>query len=399
MLIVLAAVVVVLFTALVVLVRQRQDARRTLVSIGREVGSEALGASLVQQVRGRVDGEASAKATASALQHALDDSPTGVAMLDEHGSIVYTNHTATRHIHAIGDGATLRMRISSVGRQAIAQDAAERLEVDMHDPSRVVLLLTARPVPGEDGAPARATVYIEDMSASRRVDTMRADFVTNAGHELKTPLGAMAILAEALVITTDDVNRSRLAKRLTVEAARMTNVVDDILTLARTQSLTPERAPVEISDVLDDVAGSLMPHAVASDVGIRRGEVVEARVLGDREELASAVRNLVLNAITYTQVKEAGGMVTYRSRVDDGNVFIEIEDTGIGIPAKFLHRVFERFFRVDQARSRQSGGTGLGLSIVRNVAIAHGGRAYVESQVGVGTTFTMRLPIHEDEPG
>lgn len=269
----------------------------------------------------------------------------------------------------------------------------------MHDPSRVVLLLTARPVPGEDGAPARATVYIEDMSASRRVDTMRADFVTNAGHELKTPLGAMAILAEALVITTDDVNRSRLAKRLTVEAARMTNVVDDILTLARTQSLTPERAPVEISDVLDDVAGSLMPHAVASDVGIRRGEVVEARVLGDREELASAVRNLVLNAITYTQVKEAGGMVTYRSRVDDGNVFIEIEDTGIGIPAKFLHRVFERFFRVDQARSRQSGGTGLGLSIVRNVAIAHGGRAYVESQVGVGTTFTMRLPIHEDEPG
>lgn len=397
MVIILSVAAIVLAAALAVVVKQRDDARSTLVSIGQLVESESVGAPLVQLVRSRVDGEVRARSTADALQQAIDEAPTGVVMLDDRGAVVYANQAATKYIDEAGDGAILRTRITSIARQTLDSGAPERLEVDLHDPTRIVLLLSACPAADSVESVRRATVYIEDLSARRRVDAMRTDFVTNASHELKTPLGAMSILAETLSITTDETQRKQLADRLTSEAARMTNVVDEILLLARTQSIASERQPVPVGEVLESVAESLHAHAAESGIEIVRGDVVDATVSGDRGEITTAVRNLILNAITYTQVKGGEGTVTYSSYIEAENVCIAIDDTGIGIPAKFLSRVFERFFRVDSARTRQSGGTGLGLSIVKNIAVAHGGRVYVESDVGVGSTFTLCLPLLRTE--
>jgi signal transduction histidine kinase len=163
--------------------------------------------------------------------------------------------------------------------------------------------------------------------------------------------------------------------------------------------MTTEYEPVDIGPLIDEVARGLSPLAASHDISLVRGSVVEAKVNGDSVELASAFRNLLLNAITYTAVKgEWGGSVTYRSSITDDQICIEVEDTGIGFPARYERRVFERFFRVDQARGRQSGGTGLGLSIVKNVTIAHGGSAFAKSEVGVGSVFTMCLPIMDGSP-
>lgn len=174
----------------------------------------------------------------------------------------------------------------------------------------------------------------------------------------------------------------------------MSNVVDDILTLARTESMTTEYSPVAVAALLDEVATNTRPTAEASGIELVRGDVTDAVVSGDPVELASAFRNLVLNAITYTAAKGAsGGTVTYRTDIRDTQICIEVEDTGIGFPTKYERRIFERFFRVDQARGRQSGGTGLGLSIVKNVAVAHGGSVSATSEVGVGSVFTLCLPV------
>ena len=174
----------------------------------------------------------------------------------------------------------------------------------------------------------------------------------------------------------------------------MTNVVDDILTLARTESMTTEYIAVRISSLVDEVAASVASSADSKGIELLRGDVSDAVVSGDPIELASAFRNLLLNAITYTAVKGvSGGSVTYRAAIQDTRVCIEVEDTGIGFPPKYERRIFERFFRVDQARGRQSGGTGLGLSIVKNVAVAHGGTVSVRSEVGIGSVFTICLPL------
>ena len=227
---------------------------------------------------------------------------------------------------------------------------------------------------------------------------MRTDFVANASHELKTPLGALALLAETLAAATDEESRIRLAQRLQSEASRMANVIDDVLQLAETESLGAEYVHVAMAGVIEDAVKSVDTIAAEHGITIVGGDVVDAVVAGNREQLVSAVTNLLNNAITYTAVKGEPGLVRYRSYRSDAMVCVEVEDTGIGIPDRYQDRVFERFFRVDRARSRESGGTGLGLSIVRNVARAHGGNASVRSKVGVGSVFTISLPIVEEDP-
>jgi signal transduction histidine kinase len=206
------------------------------------------------------------------------------------------------------------------------------------------------------------------------------------------------LLAETLAFTDDPEKRAILAEQLASEASRMTKVVDDILTLARTESMTTEYVPVDVVAVLDEVASGLSSLASGQDISLVRGPVASATVNGDVVELSSAFRNLLLNAITYTNAKGGwGGSVTYRSSIVDDRVCIEVEDTGVGFPARYERRVFERFFRVDHSRGRQSGGTGLGLSIVKNVAVAHGGTVMAKSEVGVGSVFTICLPVMGSE--
>lgn len=386
--------IAVLVVVIAVLARKVDQLSRTLTSIATEVDVDETDVELVKAVRDIAKRERDATEMANAYLAAIDGAPTGIVMLSAAGQVAYANKAAQRYIDETGDWAILRTRVASLALQAVGSGSPEQVEVDMHDPTRLVLLLTAVPIGGAEEPSIAATVYVEDLSARRRVDAMRSDFVTNASHELKTPLGALSLLAETLAFTTDEAKRAILAEQLASEAARMTNVVDDILTLARTESMTTEYTPVRIAPLIDEVAASIASSASSNGIELLRGDVSDAVILGDPIELASAFRNLLLNAITYTAVKGvSGGSVTYRAAIQDTNVCIEVEDTGIGFPAKYERRIFERFFRVDQARGRQSGGTGLGLSIVKNVAVAHGGTVSARSEVGIGSVFTMCLPM------
>lgn len=383
----------------IVATRRAAHHRRTLTSVATAAGVSGTDVEVVKGVRDLSRRAVQSRLAADAYLAAIDGATTGIVMLSSAGGVAYANKAAERYIDETGDWAILRTRVSSLAKQALASQQIELVEVDMHDPTRLVLLLTAVPIEGGDDAPMAVTVYVEDLSARRRVDAMRSDFVTNASHELKTPIGALSLLAETLAFTDDPAKRAILAEQLANEATRMTKVIDDILTLARTESMTTEYVPVDVAAMMDEVANGLRALAASHDISLVRGEIVDATVNGDLVELSSAFRNLLLNAITYTSVKgDWGGSVTYRSSIDGDRVCLEVKDTGIGFPARYERRVFERFFRVDQARGRQSGGTGLGLSIVKNVAVAHGGVALAKSEVGVGSVFSVCLPILEPQP-
>lgn len=259
-----------------------------------------------------------------------------------------------------------------------------------------------RSSPLSDGG---AVAFVEDISERRRIDQVRTDFVANVSHELKTPIGALSVLAETLQGESDPITVERLGGRMLAEAERASNTVDDLMQLSRIElggQAIVER--VRIADVVDGAinrARELAAHNGITistldpvDEGGRRSEVLA--VDGDSRQLISAVGNLVENAVKYS---EPGGSVQVRVRTSDGMVDIAVADQGVGIPAHDVDRVFERFYRVDQARSRATGGTGLGLSIVRHVATHHGGTIDVTSTVGEGSTFTLRLPAAAEAGG
>jgi two-component system sensor histidine kinase SenX3 len=236
------------------------------------------------------------------------------------------------------------------------------------------------------------------VTEERRVEAMRRDFIANVGHELKTPLGALAVLAETLADHAGDPEiAARLAARLGGEAQRLSKLLEDILDLSQAEALGGAGfQPVSIDDLFDDVAGAAAERSGAFGVELHIDTAPpEAIVAGDRRQLRSMLLNLVDNAVKYSDAAtiEPAPRVWVRCRLEGDQVVLEVEDEGIGIPEGHLDRIFERFYRVDRGRSRATGGTGLGLSIVRNVALNHGGRVAVESQVARGSTFRVFLPI------
>lgn len=394
----ITAVAVIAVVVVIVLARRLDTSRRIVRSLARALDTDAKDADLLRAARTVQRDAEEARLRANSYAVALQGDSTGIALLAPNGSIQYANPAAQLLLEGPREKAVLRTRVTALGQRVHAGGESETIEVDIHDPDRRVLSLTAVPVAIDGGGLGTVCLYIEDLSARRRVDAMRTDFVANASHELKTPLGALALLAETLADADDEEMRIRLAQRLRTEATRMANVIDDVLQLAETESLGAEYAHVSIVDVLEESVKAVESIAADGDITIISDAIVDATVAADREQLISAVTNLLLNAVTYTAVKGEPGIVRYRSFIDDGTVSIEIEDTGIGIPARYTDRVFERFFRVDRARSRESGGTGLGLSIVRNVARAHGGSVGLRSRVGVGSTFTIWLPVVRGNP-
>jgi two-component system sensor histidine kinase SenX3 len=232
----------------------------------------------------------------------------------------------------------------------------------------------------------------EDRTESYRLDEVRRDFIANISHELKTPIGAVGLLAEALQAASDEPDQvRRFAKRLTKEAERLARITQEIIELSRLQAADALTRPdiVEIDHV---VALAIDQNRVAADsnrVTIVSGGDAGAQVYGDEPLLAVALHNLIANAIQYSPKGSRVGVGVSNS---DGIVEIAVTDQGIGIPEEELDRVFERFFRVDPARSRHTGGSGLGLSIVKHVVQNHGGDVRVWSQPGNGSTFTIRLP-------
>jgi two-component system, OmpR family, sensor histidine kinase SenX3 len=257
------------------------------------------------------------------------------------------------------------------------------------------------PLGGDVGCDGLVLVLAEDQTEHRRVEEVRRDFVANVSHELKTPVGALALLAETVEDAADDPDAvRRFAGRMRQEAGRLTNLVQDIITLSRIQAAEPVPDPVAVkvdavvAEALDRCRMKANARGIAlADVGDRG-----LGVLGDEDLLITAIRNLLENAVAYSP-ERTRVVVTTRQAGDA--VEISVEDQGIGIPERDLVRIFERFYRVDPARSRATGGTGLGLAIVKHVTAAHGGTVTVRSVEGSGSTFTLSLPLRSahDSPG
>jgi two-component system sensor histidine kinase SenX3 len=237
-------------------------------------------------------------------------------------------------------------------------------------------------------------VLIFDDSEFRRLDAIRRDFIANISHELKTPIGALSILSEAVLGAKDDPDSIvRFATRMQVEATRLSDLVQEIIDLSRLQDDDPlKRAKIiELSPLIMDVIEGSRIEAEARGISLVTSKFENLEILGDKRQIEMAVRNLVENAIHYSP---DGTRVAISLHAVDGLAEILVSDQGIGIPEKDIERIFERFYRVDPARSRATGGTGLGLSIVKHVVINHGGDVSVWSAEGAGSTFTIRIPLY-----
>ncbi len=236
-------------------------------------------------------------------------------------------------------------------------------------------------------------ILVEDQTERRRVEEVRRDFVANTSHELKTPVGALALLAETVEDAADDPEAvRRFAGRMRQEATRLTNLVQDMITLSRIQAAEPipDPMPVDLDSVVAEALDRGRMKATARGIELALTGTRRLFVLGDEELLVTALRNLLDNAVAYSPEKTR--VVVSTKRVSPVAVELSVADQGIGIPERDLERIFERFYRVDPARSRVTGGTGLGLAIVKHVTAAHGGQVTVTSKEGAGSTFTLRLP-------
>lgn len=241
-------------------------------------------------------------------------------------------------------------------------------------------------------------ILAEDRTAARRVEQTRRDFVANVSHELKTPIGAMALLAEAVESAADDpVAVRNFAARMRRESTRLSDLVRQLIELSRLQSDDPlmTAAEVDVDAVLTEAVDRCRERATARGVILTIAGQSGCRVMGDEEHLTTAVANLVENAVIYSEAQQKVVVAARRLADAEGQyVEITVSDTGIGLGPAELPRIFERFYRVDYARSRDNGGTGLGLSIVKHIVAAHGGQVSVWSQQGQGSTFTIRIPEH-----
>ncbi len=316
-------------------------------------------------------------------QAALDSLPVGVVMVDARGHVVSRN--ASTHVAGAHGEVLVQEAIDRHVEAALAGRESQSA-VELFGPPRRVLQV--RGIPQPDGG---ALVVVDDVSERARLDTVRTDFVANISHELKTPVGALAVLAEALADEDDPEVMRRLAGKLVDEAHRAAAAIDDLLELSRIE--LGGRAGHELVQVVTVVREAAVRSLAGAEQRDIRVDVDEPSpdlcVRGDRRQLVSALANLIDNAVKYS---EAGGDVFVSAPVRDGDVELTVRDRGIGIPTRDLDRIFERFYRVDRARSRETGGTGLGLAIVRHVATNHDGDVRVSSEEGEGSTFVLAIP-------
>lgn len=397
---ILLALLLVAIAALVVLaVRYRRldrDVDRILSRLEVASSSKVASRALYRGVRGLERRLEDAEQATSRLRVAAERTDVGVVITDASGEAVYANPAAMAVMDGKLGDAVAATRIVALLERVQATSVEEDLELDLYTPARRVVRLHAVPIvdaEGADGGVNGAVGYIMDLSDLRRVEAMRRDFLTNAGHEMKTPLGALSVLAETIADTDDPETRRRLADRLRSEAVRMAHVVDDILALADIESIETPFAPVRVESVVDGAIGRVA--VLADEFGgevVVGGDGLGAIVNGNEDQLVSAIANLLDNAL-----KHSGSAPSRSVEVDvrliDEQVSIAVRDYGIGILAVHLERVFERFYRVDRGRDRSAGGTGLGLAIVNNVARTHGGSVVVESEPAEGSVFTMTLPL------
>jgi two-component system sensor histidine kinase SenX3 len=325
-----------------------------------------------------------ARAAEARLRSALGAAPIGIVVADERGQILLRNAAAHLGGHAdvlLSD--TVDRLLASAGRGELVE---ERVTL-FGPPLRV---LAVRAVPLADGG---ALATIDDLSERARLDSVRTDFVSNISHELKTPVGALALLAETMADSDDPVVNHRLANRMVDEALRAASTIDDLLELSRIElGGRGEREDVAVDTIVEAAIARHRLTAESFGVALEVCDVEGLNIRGNRLQLVSALSNLVDNAVKYSN---RGGTVRVSAMPKNDAVDIDVADDGVGIPARDLDRIFERFYRVDRARSRDTGGTGLGLAIVRHVANNHGGQVSVRSHEGEGSVFTLHIPMEE----
>ena len=323
------------------------------------------------------------------LRGALDALNRGVLVTDTRSTVLFCNEAATEFQGARHGEALVEAAITEVLAAAVGGEVMQRT-VDLFGPPRRVLVVTASPLV-TGGELVGAVAQVEDLTDRRRLEDVRRDFVANISHELKTPVGALSLLAETIAAETDPELNRRLAERMVTEASRVANTIDDLLALSQIEGdESPEYGPVAVASIVAEALDRVGPAAAQRKIHLEVVETTaEVAVLADRRQVVSALHNLLDNATKYS---DEGSTVRVSAVRVNGSVELAVTDAGIGIPTKDMERVFERFYRVDQARSRQTGGTGLGLSIVRHVAANHRGEVRVESRLGEGSTFILSLP-------
>ncbi|MFZ4584701.1 MAG: sensor histidine kinase [Acidimicrobiia bacterium] len=334
---------------------------------------------------------AAAEAQRLLLVEAIESFHEGVVVVDANGNEVVRNEAAgqfedARHADALAAQAVTELIDRARHGHVVSRD------LSLFGPPRRVLQLQAVPLRSASGMVHGAAVLIRDVTDAHRIESVRRDFVANVSHELKTPIGALALLAETMVADTDPAVMVQLAERVVREADRLGDMVDDLLDLSLIEAQeAPVRELVPVAVLVSEAV-----DRVRSAAGFQQIRLVDAPIAAelvvecDRRQLMSALTNLLDNAIKYS---DSGGDVEVSATADGARLAIEVRDHGIGIPSRDLERIFERFYRVDRARSRATGGTGLGLSIVRHVARAHGGEVTVESREGDGSSFRLSLPL------
>jgi two-component system, OmpR family, sensor histidine kinase SenX3 len=472
-----AAVILVVAVLVAALVGRRAGRRalsQRLIALGTRLGIDPphddsgieTALAYLEQVTGAAtQAVAESSSDAIRLRRSLDTLPQGVVLCDENGAAIYRNARANALMTSRHGDALAAQAVTELLEDAWHDGTAERT-VDLYGPPRRTLTVRAKVI--DDGRrPLGVIAIIEDVSERRRLEEIRRDFVANVSHELKTPMGALGLLAETLISEPDVDVAQRLASRIHTEAFRVSRIIDDLLDLSRIESEeAPPREPVLVNLVMAEAVERV--RATADQRGMTIALVEPdppVAVLGDRRQLVSAMHALLENAVTYSYdnskvtvsgrvargepsgdekpdgptgpatltttasgstapMPAAGAAQPDAAEGDAGpfdaeltaggeepeerrtaepaphpardSVRLSVTDHGIGIPARDLDRIFERFYRVDHGRSRDTGGTGLGLSIVRHVANNHQGWVDVESREGEGSTFTLVLPVHAE---
>jgi signal transduction histidine kinase len=335
-------------------------------------------------------------AVARRVLHLMD---TAVVVLGPDDAVVLANPAAV----ALGVVSGTRLAVPELVdlSHRVRPGSGRRVDVRLpgEQAGQAPRLVGAHAVRLADGAAAPVALVLQDVTEARRVEAVRRDFVANVGHELKTPVGALALLAEAILGASDDPEAvQRFASRMSHEADRLGRLVRELIDLSRLQGgePLPELEPVELDTVLNEAVDRTRMAAAAKDIEIAVGGQPGLVVSGVETQLTTAVTNLLANAVAYSPDRTR---IAVAARARAAFAEIAVTDSGIGIPRQDRTRVFERFYRVDQSRASSTGGTGLGLAIVKHVASNHGGSVSVWSEEGLGSTFTLRIPLAGEPAG
>ena len=344
----------------------------------------------------------------SEMQGILHAMSTGVIAMATDGRVISMN-TSVLNMFSLGemnvrgrslDEIHVDAALIQFANSVLSTDGQAHGELTLDSLGGQHVVVRSEPIRDGQGALVGIVLVLDDVTRLRLLEKVRVDFAANVSHELRTPITSIHGYAELLADATDESERLQYAQIVLKGAERLSSIIDDLLSLARlenpAQAQLPTREAVQIHELLDDVVRACGGEATSDNVTLKVECHEQIECHGSRQLLEQAVSNLVVNAIRYGPADST--VVLAAATTLDGEILISVSDRGPGIEPSQRDRIFERFYRVDQGRSREVGGTGLGLAIVKHIALAHGGQVELESDVGRGSVFSIRLPVPASEP-